>query len=188
MKKYLLIIVIACLFVLQIQTLAQPINTEENNYLKITRNQKQLKSKLSYNYDGYEFEIKNIGNEDITIKTISIWYNANAKVAYLSIKKDNKTAAKETFAKGKKLALRTFGLSLIPYGIAAPFSAIKNDIVNCNAEKEATNFDKKISDNHTLQKGETISIKTMAMKKYTPIFKLTFINPITDENMDMFLK
>lgn len=163
-------------------------NTSENDYLKIEKNTKQLKTRLSNLYDGYEYTIKNLYEKPVVIRRVDIWYNASGKVAYLSVKKTNRQAASETFSKGKKCAVRTLGLSLIPYAIAAPFSAIGNDIGNANAEKEANLFDKKQITNYTLNPKEKVLIKTMAMKRHSPVFKLIFTNPITDENMEMFLK
>lgn len=163
-------------------------NFDENDYLQIEKTTKQLKSRLSSTYDGYEYLVKNVYAQPVIIKRIDIWYNATGKVAYLSVKKTNKTAAGETFAKGKKYAVRTLGLSLIPYAIAAPFSAICNDIGNSNAEKESEEYDKKQIVDYIIKPSEKLSIKTMAMKRHSPVFKLIFVNPITDENMEMFLK
>lgn len=163
-------------------------NVAENNYLKITKEKKFLKSRLNTLYDGYEYCIKNITDGNVVIKRIDIWSNASAKVAYLSVKQTNKTAAAQTFEKGKKYAVRTLGLSLIAYGFASPFSAISNDIGNTNAEKEANFYDKQNIIDYKLKPNESIHIKTMAMKRHSPVFKLIFVNPITDDNMDILLK
>lgn len=163
-------------------------NIDENDYLKIEKFSKPLKSRLSNVYDGYEYMIKNNYDKPVLIKRIDIWYNASGKVAYLSVKKSNKTAATETFSKGKKYASRTLGLSLIPYAFAVPFSAIMNDIGNANAEKEAEYFDKKQISDYIVNPKEKLVIKTMAMKRHSPVFKLIFVNPITDEKMEMLVK
>lgn len=187
MKKLFSILILSiCL--IQLPVFATSEDSVENNYLKIDRTEKQLKSRLGNIYNGYEFTIQNLAQENITIKRTEFWYNANGTVAFLSVKKDNKTAASQTFEKGKKYASRTLGLSLILYGIAAPFSAIKNDIGNANAENEAKSFDLITLNNKTIEPNEKITIKTMAMKRHRPVFKLIFINPITDEYMNMILK
>jgi len=172
-------------FMFQAATFA---DTVENDYLKIEKNHKQLRSRLSTTYDGYVYTVKNIYEKPITIKYIDIWYNASGKVAYLSVKKTNKTAVRDIFDKGKKYGVRTIGLSYIPCLFVAPFAAISNDIGNTNAEKEAEDFDKKQVTNVTLKPTEKISIKTMAMRRHSPVFKLIFVNPITDENMDLLVK
>ena len=40
-------------------------NTSENDYLKIEKNTKQLKTRLSNLYDGYEYTIKNLFRQNV---------------------------------------------------------------------------------------------------------------------------
>lgn len=188
MKK---LITFVCLFLISSQYVfasGDIVNSTENNYLSVNKKQCLLKSRLNNLYFGYDYKIKNISNDNVLIKRIDIWSNASSKVAYLSVKKTNKTAISETLSKGKKYAVRTLGLSLIAYGIASPFSAIANDVGNTNAEKEANEYDKENIFDYKLKPNEVLRIKTMAMKRHSPVFKLVFVNPITDENMDLLLK
>ena len=187
-KKLLTILFICIILNLPASARVNETNHIENNYVKIEKKQICLKSRLSTVYNGYIYNITNISDNIILIKKIDIWSNASGKVAYLSVKKTNKTAASETFTKGKKYAVKTLGLALIAYGIASPFSAIANGIGNSNAENEANEFDKKNIIDYKLKSNETLTIKTMAMKRHSPVFKLIFVNPITDENMDLLLK
>lgn len=166
---------------------AEQLMADQNNYLKVTLNDKKLHSKLAKKYDGYEYTIHNVYNEPVKIQSITIWNNANAAVAYLSVKKTGKETANEVLSKGAKYVLPTLSLSLISSGIAVPFCVLGNRTINNNAQKEAENFDTKPKEAFIIEPGEKKVIKTMAMKKHSPVFNMIFLNPITDENMDFKL-
>lgn len=131
---------------------------EENDYLKIECTPKQLQSRLGEIYIGYEYKIKNIYIEPITIRKVNIIGNANAQVAYLSVKK-------------------------IP-----SFFAISTKIGNKNAENEANNFDIILKNETIVKPNQVIILKTMALNGHLPSLRLTYKNPLTDEDMDLYLK
>ena len=167
--------------------IAGQIAYDENNYVKVTLNEKKLHSRLAQKYDGYEYTIHNIYNEPVKIQSINIWNNANAAVAYLSVKQSGKETAGSVMKKGLKYAVPTLSLSVIATGAAVPFCVFGNRTGNNNAQKEALNFDTKPKESFILQAGEKRIVKTMAMKKHSPVFTMIFLNPITDENMDFRL-
>ena len=162
--------------------------TEQNDYLKAQMEAKELHSRLSQTYTGYECIIKNIYDKPVTIDNITVWDNANSTVAYLSVKKTGKDAANEMFESGKNIAVPTFGLSLIGSALASPFAILSNRIGNNNAQKEANKYDNIISSKTTIEPGKEIQIRTMALKRYIPYVRITFVNPLTDENMVLELK
>ena len=162
--------------------------TEQNDYIKAQIESKDLHSRLSQTYTGYEGVIKNIYDKPVTIDNITVWDNANSTVAYLSVKRTAKDAANDVFSTGKNIALQTFGLSLIGSAVVSPFAMLSNRIGNNQAQKEAQKYDKIISAKTTIDPGKEITIRTMALKKYVPYIRITFVNPLTDENMVLELK
>ena len=162
--------------------------TEENDYLKIERKSRHLHSRLSKKYTGYEYTIKNIYNEPVTIENVSIWDNASDKVAYLSVKRLGVRASAETLAAGAALALPTLTLSLIGAVIAVPFVIVSNAAGNVGANQEAKRFDKQATLPAEIPVGSYIEFKTMALHNHHPSARVTFKNPITDENMNLELK
>lgn len=186
-KLILSLILICFCFNVSLTVFAGQLTSDENNYLKVTLNDKKLHGRLAQKYDGYEYTIYNVYNEPVKIQSISIWNNANAAVAYLSVKKTGKETANAVMSKGFKYALPTLSLSVLASGAAVPFCVLSNRTGNNNAEKEATNFDTKPKEAFVINPGEKRVIKTMAMKKHSPVFSMTFLNPITDENMDFKL-
>lgn len=188
LSKLIKILTIICISTnILLPAVAQQLTVDQNNYLKVTLNDKKLHSKLANKYDGYEYTIYNVYNEPVKIQSITIWNNANAAVAYLSVRKTGKETANEVLSKGAKYALPTLSLSLISSGIVIPFCVLGNRTINNNAQKEAANFDTKPKEAFTIAPGEKKVIKTMAMKKHSPVFNMIFLNPITDENMDFKL-
>ena len=81
MKKLLIIILLFMFISLGAFADSKDKNIDENDYLKIEKFSKPLKSRLSNVYDGYEYMIKNIYDKPVLIKRIDIWYNASGKVA-----------------------------------------------------------------------------------------------------------
>ena len=159
--------------------------TEENNYLSLKRTSKHLHSRLSKEYTGYEYELKNIYDKPINIQSISVWNNASSQIAYLSVKRTGARAAAETLSTGVALALPTLTLSLIGSVIATPFIIVGNQIGNIGANKEAKRYDKRQNSAFTIQPKEEIVFKTMALHRHKPSVKVMFTNPITDENMTL---
>ena len=185
MKKFLSTIIFFILFFgINNAVFAQP-KTESNNYLSIERESKILKSRLSDIYTGYEYKIKNIYNEPVLIENIDIWNNAKAQVAYLSVKKSNSETAKQTMQKGIQYALPTLATSVIVSAIAVPFTVMNNNMGNKGALSEAERFDSEHITNYTLKPNQELTIKTLAIKKYIPLIRLSFKNPLTDEKMTL---
>lgn len=187
MKKLLLL---ATLFLL-IQNTTQQVHCEEqsvqNNYLKIERNEQELNSRLNEKYKGYSYKITNIYNTDIELSQTILRKNANAQIAYLSVKIPEQDIKNETFENARKNALKTIGLAYLGAITTLPFKQISNNIGNKNAQEEAEKFDKTITKQTTLKKGASLEIRTMALKKYKPILLLIYTNPITDENSKLEL-
>lgn len=186
--KLIQIFMLICFgFNVSLPVFASQLTSDENNYLKVTLNDKKLHSRLAQKYDGYEYTIYNVYNEPVKIQSINIWNNANAAVAYLSVKKTGKETSNNVMSKGVKYALPTLSLSVFASGAAVPFCLLSNRTGNNNAQKEAANFDTKPKEAFVINPGEKRVIKTMAMKKHSPVFNMIFLNPITDENMDFKL-
>lgn len=189
--KYRKLIKLFLIFVLSLNiiqpVIAGQIAYDENNYIKVTLNEKKLHSRLAQKYDGYEYTIHNVYNEPVKIQSINIWNNANSAVAYLSVKQSGKEIANAVMKNGLKYALPTLSLSVLGSGVAIPFCVMCNHSGNNNAQKEAVKFDTKPKEAFVLQVGEKRIVKSMAMKKHSPVFTMIFLNPITDENMDFKL-
>ena len=185
MKK---IVYLICVFVFAVTNIIPAfagVKEEENNYLIAQRESVRLNSRLADLYTGYEFAIKNIYTKPVKIITIQLWDDASAQVAYLSAKKNSKDAAKRTIAKGASYALPTLTLSFWGGLIVAPFSAACNSLANKNALKEAKKFDKPQIKEFELKAGETYKFKTLALNKRAPSVRIIFVNPLTDENMNL---
>ena len=185
MKKLLSYAGIFLLILLYTLPAAASIEEEENNYLYAQRESIPLHSRLSDLYTGYEFTIKNIYSKPVTIKSINVWDNASAKVAYLSAQKSSKEAAVNTIKNAAAYTLPTLTLSLFCGIIAAPFSAAVNSIANKNALKESEKYDIPQIKQFELQPGKTYKFKTLALNKHTPSMRLIYVNPLTDENMNL---
>lgn len=158
---------------------------EENNYIKTERQTIKLHSKLNNLYTGYEFSIKNIYSEPVKITNIFIWDNASGKVAFLSVKKSSKKAAGEFITQGMEYAIPTLTLSFWGALFVSPFVALKNSFSNSQAKRESKKYNNLTFSNIQLKSGETYKIKTLALKKYNPLIRIMFINPITDEKMNI---
>lgn len=163
---------------------AEPV-VDENNYLRVQRVTEKLHSRLVEQYNGYEYEITNKYTMPITIQAVSLWGNASAKVAYLSVKRTGSEAIELSREKARDIALQTLSLSLVGNILATPFVVLSNNIGNNGANKEAELYDKRPYNSFVMQPDEKIIIKTMAMKKRPPSMKVTYKNPITDENMNI---
>lgn len=188
MKKFFAsIFVFLMFFNLSLPSIAKT-KTEENNYIKVERTTRHLHSRLSKKYTGYEYKIKNIYKEPVTIESISVWDNASGKVAYLSVKRTGARAASETLGAGVALALPTLTISLILSVVAVPFILIGNQIGNVGANQEAHRFDKPENEAVTLDPNREIVFKTMALHRHAPSMRLIFKNPLTEENMELELK
>lgn len=159
--------------------------TEENNYLSLKRTSRHLHSRLSKDYTGYEYKLKNVYDKPINVQSISVWDNASSKVAYLSVKRTGARAAAETLGTGVALALPTLTLSLIGSVIAVPFIIVSNQIGNIGANQEAKRYDKRQDSSFTINPKEEIVFKTMALRMHKPSVKIVFTNPITEENMTL---
>ena len=186
-NKVIAAILLLLFFNIYSSAYAQTIS-DENDYIKAVMDSKELHSRLGEMYTGYDCVIKNVYNKPVTIQNITIWDNANSTVAYLSVKRTSEDTAKSTIAAGKPLALPTLGLSMLASTAAVPFTLIGNKIGNSNAQKEAKHYDKIMSAKTTLEPNEQVTIKTMALKKYIPYVRITFLNPLTEENMVLELK
>lgn len=186
-NKVIAIILLLLSFNIYSSAFAQTIS-DENDYIKAVMESKELHSRLGEMYTGYECVIKNVYNKPVTIQNITVWDNANSTVAYLSVKRTAEDTAKATISSGKPLALPTLGLSMLAATAAVPFALLGNKVGNSNAQKEAKHYDKIISAKTTLEPNEQVTIKTMALKKYIPYVRITFLNPLTDENMLLELK
>lgn len=162
--------------------------TEENNYIKIEQTTRHLHSRLSKKYTGYEYTIKNIYKDPVTIESISLWDDASGKVAYLSVKRTGLRAASETLGVGVALALPTLTVSLIASAVAVPFIIIGNQIGNIGANQEGKRFDKKVLKSVTLSPKEELKFKTLALHRHSPTLRVVFKNPLTEENMELDLK
>ncbi len=188
MKKLLSVMFIFILCINSILPVTAKTKTEENDYIKINRTTRHLHSRLSKDYSGYDYTIKNIYKTPVTIQSISIWDNASGKVAYLSVKRTGLRAAAETMGAGIGLALPTLCLSVVGAAVAVPFIIVGNQIGNIGANQESKRYDKMQTEQVTLNPHEEISLKTMALHRHAPSMRIVFINPITDENMDLELK
>lgn len=162
--------------------------TESNNYIKAQQTTRHLHSRLSRKYTGYDYTIKNIYKEPVTINGISIWDNAAGKVAYLSVKRTGVRASAETLGAGTALALPTLGISLVLSAVAVPFIIVGNQIGNIGANQESHRFDKMMAEPVILKPHEEITIKTMALHRHAPSMRIIFVNPLTEENMELEFK
>lgn len=188
MKKYFAsLFIFLMLFNITVPAFART-KTEENDYIKIERTTRHLHSRLSKKYTGYEYKIKNVYKEPVTIESISVWDNASGKVAYLSVKRTGARAAAETLGAGVALALPTLTISLIVSAVAVPFILIGNQIGNVGANQESHRFDKPETESVTLGHNQEIMFKTMALHRHAPSMRLVFKNPLTEENMELELK
>ena len=179
---------ISIFLAIQTATCAQTeVKVSENNYLKIERKQEILNSRLSEKYNGYEYNIVNKYDETVIIKNINFRDNANAQIAYLSVKKAKEDIKAEAFEKANKNSIKTLGLSYITTIAILPFKQIGNNIGNRNAQNESQEYDKKSCYEIKLEPNKNIQLKTMALKNYKPKLKLIYKNPITDENMPLEL-
>ena len=161
---------------------------EQNDYIKIEQTTRHLHSRLSKKYTGYDYTIKNIYKTPVTIQSVSVWDNANNKVAYLSVKRTGMRAATETMGVGIALALPTLCLSVVGAAVAVPFIIAGNQIGNVGANQEAHRYDKMQTEPVTLKPQEKIELKTMALHRHAPSMRIVFVNPLTDENMSLELK
>ena len=184
--KQLIILVVVQLLFLNLSAQSETISTE-NNYLFVERQDKELNSRLSKKYIGYEYLIKNKYNETIEIKQTTLRKHASAQIAYLSIKIPEQDIKNSAYEKAKKNALKTIGLSYVTTFVTLPFKQITNNIGNENALKEAEKFDKKIEKLTRLEPNKTLEIRTMALKKHKPILNIFYKNPLTDETMKLDL-
>ena len=164
------------------------IKSEQNDYIKIEQTTRHLHSRLSKKYTGYDYTIKNIYKTPVTIQSVSVWDNANNKVAYLSVKRTGMRAAAETMGVGIALALPTLCLSVVGAAVAVPFIIAGNQIGNVGANQEAHRYDKMQTEPVTLKPQEKIELKTMALHRHAPSMRIVFVNPLTDENMSLELK
>ena len=187
-KKFIALICILTLNFSMCLKAAALTKTEENDYIKLERKTRHLHSRLSKDYTGYDYIIHNVYNEPVTIQSVSIWDNATSKVAYLSVKRTGARAAAETLGAGVALALPTLTLSLIGSVVAVPFILISNQIGNISANQEAQRYDKQLQAATTINPQESIELKTMALHRHAPSIRLIFVNPLTDENMELLLK
>jgi hypothetical protein len=162
--------------------------SEQNDYIKIEQTTRHLHSRLSKKYTGYDYTIKNIYKTPVTIQSVSVWDNANNKVAYLSVKRTGMRAATETMGVGIALALPTLCLSVVGAAVAVPFIIAGNQIGNVGANQEAHRYDKMQTEPVTLKPQEKIELKTMALHRHAPSMRIVFVNPLTDENMSLELK
>ena len=188
MKKLTSLLILSLIVIFNCIPAFCEVKPEENNYLKIELTQKKLHSRLAEQFDGHEYCVTNKYNEPVSIEKITLWDDANAKVAYLTVKKDGKEVAKETMNTGIKWALPTLSLSVIASAVTVPFKVWSNKIGNEQAEKEANKIGKKDLKQITLKPKEQLNFTTLTIKKHSPILILTFKNPITEENMEMHLK
>ncbi len=161
--------------------------TEQNNYIKIERKTRHLHSRLSKKYTGYEYTITNVHNAPVKISGVSVWDNATGKVAYLSVKRTGVRASLETLGAGVALALPTLGISAVVSAVAVPFIIVGNAFGNVGANRESKRFDKPVEP-CALEKKESLELKTMALRRHEPSFRVIFVNPITDENMSLELR
>lgn len=159
----------------------------ENNYLQISRQDKQLHSRLAEKYMGYEYLIKNKYNEPIQINQVFLRKNATAQIAYLSIKIPEQDIKNNAYEKAKENSIKTLGLSYVTTFITLPIKQMKNNKGNNKALKEAEKFDKKPTQTTTLEPNQAFEIKTMALKRYKPILNIFYKNPLTDETMKLEL-
>lgn len=187
MKKILALFLMIIFLSLNIPCAMATTKTEENNYLKVERKTRHLHSRLSKKYTGYEYTVKNIYNEPVEVKGISVWDNASGKVAYLSVKRTGVRAAVETMGVGVALALPTLTLSLIGSVVAVPFIIVGNQIGNIGAKQESQRFDKITEESVKLKSNEEFTVKTMALHRHAPSMRIIFVNPITDETMNLEL-
>lgn len=187
MKRFLTLLLTIILLSSNALCVLAATKTEENNYIKIERKTRHLHSRLSKKYAGYDYTIKNIYNEPVKIQGISVWDNAGSKVAYLSVKRTGMRAAAETVGAGAALALPTLTLSLIGSVVAVPFIIAGNQIGNIGANQESQRYDKIPSEPVELKSGEELTVKTMALHRHAPSMRIIFVNPVTDEDMNMEL-
>src|SRR5574344_7103 len=162
--------------------------TAENNYIKAQQVTRHLHSRLSKKYTGYDYTIKNIYTQPVTIRSISIWDNASSKIAYLSVKRTGVRAAAETLGTGLALALPTLTISLIDSAVAVPFIIIGNQFGNVGAKRESKRYDKIPDSSVILAPNQEIKIKTMALRLHSPSMRIIFVNPLTDEDMNIEFK
>lgn len=187
MKKFIALVLTMLMLSSNSLTALAATKTEKNNYIKAERKTRHLHSRLSKTYTGYDYEIKNVYNQPVKIQGISVWDNATGKVAYLSVKRTGVRAAAETLAAGTALALPTLTLSLIGAVVAVPFIIVGNQIGNVGANQEAHRYDKLHNEPVELKPNEVIKFKTMALHRHAPSARIIFVNPLTDENMELEL-
>ena len=158
-----------------------PAFSSTGDYLKIKRKSKHLHSRLSKDYVGFEYHIKNISDVPVKIEAVSLSDDVSGKAAYVSVKRTGLRATTETLAGGAALALPTLGISLIGAAVATPFIVLGSLWGNQGAHMEANRYDKPL-ETDIIQPKETVVVKTLANRLTRPAFKIVYINPVTNES------
>src|SRR5574344_145645 len=171
MKKFLSLF---CLSVF-ICTMAMPsFASDHDDYIKINKDTMHLRSRLSKQYTGFGYSIKNISNEDICIETISLKDSVTGQAAYLSLKRSSLAEAAGTIGTGLVYALPTLTLSLWGSIILAPIKMIGNSLGNTGAKQEGKRYDTAIPTQLTLKPNNSVKIKTLGVHRNPPTITIIY--------------
>ncbi len=179
MRKMLSMLIIL-MFILNCQT--QSFGSEQN-FLDITRKDKRLRSRLSQNYTGHLYQIRNISSEPISLVDISLSENVNSKTAYLSVDRSPLGVSLDALSVGSALALPTLSTSLILSAVSIPFVITANNIGNINAKKESEKYSQEL-ETSILQPNESVRFLTLSKKGDSPIINVTFKTPDNYETIE----
>lgn len=179
MKKIFTIFLVFLFSILPVQAGAQCF--EDSNF-EVTRKSEGLHSRLSKEYKGYHYHIKNISNSSITVESISLLDNTSGKVAYRSVKRNSIGEMASTIGHGLAYAIPTIGISLIGSVFLAPVKAVVNSCGNVGAKMEGKRYDKTIASQiFVIGDSEDVVVKVISAKGVEPTLTIVYLDPITKE-------
>lgn len=171
MKKFITIILLIT-FILGSYMPAYA-NKKDDNFVMISKNTKHLRSRLSKEYTGYVYKVKNISEEPLYIEGVTMQDNLTGEAAYLSVKRSSTALAAKRIGGGLVYALPTLTLSLIISVIIMPFEMIGNSFGNTGAKQEGKRYTSTFNP-QTLKAGETVIIKTIAVHRHAPSVNILY--------------
>ncbi|MBO5386119.1 hypothetical protein J6A64_07375 [bacterium] len=186
MKKFFVCFLVFVFTVLPVQAKMQ--NFGDSNFV-VTRKNEGLHSRLSKEYQGFHYHIKNISGNTITIESISLLDNTSGKVAYRSMKRNSIGEMASTIGHGLAYAIPTIGLSFIGSVFLAPVKAVVNTFGNVGAKMEGKRYDKTLTlQIFRLEGSEDIEVKAISAKGVEPTMTIVYLDPVTNEPLRLICK
>lgn len=167
MKKIISLLCICTFFMGYTIPVSALTHRESDDYIKVSKTSKHLRSRLSKEYTGYVYTIENISKEPVVIENISTKDTLTGEAAYLSVKRSSLSTGAKTIGSGLAYAIPTLTLSLLGSIILAPIKMTANTCGNIGAKQEGGRYDKD-SDIKELQPGESLKVKTIAVQHHSP--------------------